>query len=265
MTDAELFQIQEMSLVGNPKAVIKLADFYLENGNYYSAFQTLARFNYMVDKDGYRKLGYCYEMGYGTKVDVEKAREFYLKAFELEDHLAGYNLAVSYIKEERYQDAIPYLCFGVYKSHIPSIKSLANLYLKGLGVGQSSEIAINLFKKAIDLGDKHLFDVVGKIYYQNSDFKNAVTYFQKGANIFDSESIYHLGICYAKGQGVGRDFKKAIYYYEISANHNHLKSIYNLAMHYQKGLGVRNDLKKANDLLLKYDILSKKSAAHEKK
>ena len=259
MENMHFEELQSLAQIGNKEAIIALAKFYNDAKNYSLAFQTISRFEYIEDASGYRELGKYYEKGIGTEADIEKAKRLYAAAYELGDFVAGYLLAIGYAKIEDYAQAVIYLPLGVFNDYVPSIKMLADFYQKGLGVEKNIEIAINLYSKLIELGENRYYDVIGKIFYQKKDYLKAVSYFKKGANLFDLESIYHLGICYAKGQGVTLDCVKAINYYEIGANANHLKCIYNLATHYQKGIGVQIDTEKANQLFAKYERLSKQS------
>ena len=252
-------ELQSLAQIGNSDAIIELARFYLSAKNYSLAFQTISRFEYIKDAVGYRELGKYYENGIGVEVDEEKAKALYLAAFELGDYVAGYLLAIRLSKEGQHNLAISYLTDGLFNDFIPAIRLLADYYLKGLGVEKNTDIAINLYMKLIDLGEKKYFDTIGKIYYQRKEYQKAVKFFNDGANQFDLESIYHLAICYAKGEGVALDNMKAINYYEIGAKANHPKCIYNLALHYEKGIGVQIDKTKAKQLFDKYHELIDKS------
>lgn len=259
MENMRFEELQSLAQIGNSEAIIELAKFYYDAKNYSLAFQTISRFEFIEDAVGYRELGRYYEKGIGVDVDIEKAKSLYSASYELGDYVAGYLLAVNLSKGKQYFEAINYLSLGVFNNYIPSIKLLADFYLKGLGLEKNTKIAINLYTKLIELGENKYYDVIGKIYYQQKDYYKAIIYFKEGANLFDLDAIYHLAICYAKGEGVAMDNIKAVNYYEMGAKANHAKCIYNLALHYQKGIGVKMDMEKASELLAKYDELIKKS------
>ena len=248
MNDEELLKCKEKASSGNPDAIIKLADYYLEIGDKEKAFLAITRFSYVNSVIGKRKLGYFYHYGIGCEIDIEKALFYYRIAYEQGDYISGYNIALILLKEEKYDECIPYLTFGMMNNHVNSIKLLASFYLKGFGIDVNQNIAINLYSRCIELGDNSCYNKIGMIYYQNGECDLAVQYFQKAADLMDLDGIYHLAICYSKGQGVPMDEIKAVHLYEIAANNNHLKSIYNLAIHYQNGIGVEKDLDKANQL-----------------
>lgn len=259
MENMRFEELQSLAQIGNSEAIIKLAKFYYDSKNYPLAFQTISRFEFIEDAVGYRELGKYYEKGIGVDVDLEKAKSLYLASYELGDYVSGYLLAVNLAKTKEYELAVNYLSQGLFNDFVPSIKMLADFYLKGLGVEKNLDVAINLYSKLISLGEKKYYDTIGKIYYQQKDFQKAIYYFKEGTNLFDLEAIYHLAICYAKGEGVAMDNVKAVNYYEMGAKANHAKCIYNLALHYQKGIGVKLDSEKANELLKKYEELTAKS------
>ena len=257
MENISFEQLQSLAQIGDSEAIIELARFYCGSKNFSLAFQTISRFEYIEDAVGYRELGKYYEKGIGTSIDFVKAQKYYIKAYELGDYVAGYLQAVFLSKNERYHEAVQYLTSGLFNNYVPAIKMLGDYYLKGLGLEKNLEIAIKMYSKLLEMGESKYYDVIGKIYYQRKDYFTAFTYFEKGANLFDMEAVYHLAICYAKGQGTNIDNVKAIHYYEIGENHSHAKCIYNLAFHYKNGIGVKKDEEKANQLLIKYEQLNK--------
>ena len=257
MENMSFEQLQNLALIGDSEAIKELARFYCASKNFPLAFQTISRFEFIEDAAGYRELGKYYEKSIGTAVDLEKAQKYYIKSYELGDYVAGYLLAVFLSKNERYLEAVQYLTLGLLNDYVPAIKMLADYYLKGLGLEKNIEIAIKLYSKLLDLGENKYYDVIGKIYYQRKEYMLALSYFEKGANLFDVDAIYHLAICYAKGQGTSMDNVKAVHYYEIGYKHNHPKCIYNLAFHYKNGIGVKKDEEKASELLAKYEKITK--------
>lgn len=257
MTNEELLLYKEKIQHGNVDAIFVVANYYYENQEYEKAFLTISRFKYQYSKEGFKKLGYYYEKGIGTAIDYKKAYEYYLKAYEMGDIGAGFNIALMFYKQGKYEECIKYLVEGRINNHLPSLRLLGELYYKGIGVDQNNQIAIQIYKAIVELGDKSYIDKIGKLYYQMEEYYEAFKYFSLGSEILDYDCIYHLAICYSKGQGVSQDIPKAIYYYEIGANNNHVGCIYNLAIHYQNGIGVSVNLDRANQLFEMYSKLKK--------
>ena len=244
MNKEELTRTIALANYGNKAAINRLYDYYVVNQEFEKGFLTLKRLENHLDSDALRKLAYSYLHGLGVSVSIDKAKEYYEKSYELGDVLSGYNLALIYIKEEKYMEALEYLSYGVYQNHMKSTSLLADMYAKGVGVNKNIDIALNLYNKILATGDYKIYDKIGRMYYQEKDYYQAFKYFSLGAKKLDPDALYHLGICYSKGEGVAQDIAKAIYYYDLGAGQNHEKCLKNLILHYEKGLGVPINLRK---------------------
>lgn len=244
MRKDELIKIKNLANYGNKEAINTLYDFYCDNEEYEKGFLLLKAQEKYLDNEALRKLAYAYLHGFGVEHSINEAKKYYQIAYENGDPVSGYNLALLLMKQKDYLNAISYLSYGVYQNHLRSISLLAEIYANGLGVDRNSEIAIGLYRKLLDNGDYLINDKIGKIYYQDGDYVEAVKYFTNGAKKLDPEALYHLGICYSKGQGLPMDTSKAIYYYELGAAQNHTKCIKNLIFHYEKGVGVMINTRK---------------------
>ena len=245
----ELNKLQERASIGDVNAIGELIDFYLAENDVRHAEMEAERLKYISSADAYRKLGFIYVNGLFDNVDIEKAKDYFQKAFELGDEVSGYNLALILIKEGKADDAIPYLTFGVGNDHIPSIKLLASLYIKGEVLAKDLNIALALLKKVYELGEKGIVSSLGKVCYQLKNYDEAFKYFSIGVQNKDLDSLYYLGLCYANGYGTRQDFTKARFYYEQGANLNEPRCLYNLSLYYRNGIGVEQNLLMADNLL----------------
>jgi len=100
--------------------------------------------------------------------------------------------------------------------------------------------------------EQEFFDRQGdklETFMINKDPKEAVNYFKKAADLEDAEAIYHLGMCYLKGEGVEQDSKEAVRLFRKSAEKNNIFARYSLAKCYEAGEGVEQDSKEAISLL----------------
>ncbi len=248
MDKKELIELLDATNGGDASAINKLVNYYLEINDYKSAFDVAYRFNFMNDPKGLGTLAYFYNNGLGVEQNISKAKELYKRSLDLGELSGGYNLALIYIKEKDYDAALKYLLSGVTSDYIPSIKLLANMYINGDGVVESKDVAINLLNKATALGDKKSHVSLGKIYYANKEYEKAFNEFSFGLNDNDPDSIYYVGLCYAKGLGVKQDFASAFKYYEIGAHLNEPRSLYNLSLYYRNGNIVAQNVDLANKL-----------------
>lgn len=245
----ELNKLQERASIGDVNAISELIDFYLADNDVKHAQLEAERLKYISSSPAYRKLGMIYANGLLGEQDIAKAKDYFLKAYELGDEVSGYNLALILIKEGNAAEAVPYLTSGVGNDHIPSIKLLANLYIKGDVLAKDLNIALALLKKVYDLGETSVVSSLGKVCYQLNNYDEAFKYFSLGVQNRDPDSLYYLGLCYANGLGTKQDFAKARYYYEQGANLNEPRCLYNLSLYYRNGIGVEQNTLMADSLL----------------
>lgn len=248
MDESELFTLQELASSGNKEAIGQLADYYVEIKDYKKAFLAVQRYEFFTCASGYKKLALFYQKGIGVEPNQEKAISYYQKSFDMGDMSSGYYLATFLIKEKKFDQALNYLAIGMSNDYLPSIRLLANMYLNGDGVDKNVDVAINLLLTAIDLGDVKSMDSLARLYYSQKDYLNSFKYFQMGANHDDLDSIFHLGVSYAKGLGVKQDLSQAFKYYEIGAKKLEPRSLYNLSLYYRNGIIVDQNNELANKL-----------------
>lgn len=245
----DLSKLIERATVGDVNAIIELIDYYLANNEVNKARLEAERLKYLSSAEGYRKLAVLSLKGSFDKANIEEAKAYFEKAYDLGDVDSGYNLALLYIKENKVNTAIPYLTSGVSNNHTPSIKLLASLYLKGEGVSKDLIICLSLLKKAYELGDESVVSAIGKVCYQLGEYDSSFKYFTLGMHNHDLDAIYHLGLCYAKGLGIKQDLEKSRFYYEMGANMNEPNCLYNLSLYYRNGIGVAQNIPLADKLL----------------
>ena len=158
--------------------------------------------------DAQAYLGYCHDVGKGVTQDYAKAAYWYRK--------------------------------GADQGDISSLSALSRFYQQGKGVPQSSEVAAYWQQKAIDSGHRGLqlflgediqqyndsvkLDykkkaeqgnavaqyVLGRLYYEDGDYVNAVKYLTMASQSDTSGAAsFLLSKCYRNGFGVPQDVVKA--------------------------------------------------------
>ncbi|KAM9694593.1 death ligand signal enhancer [Trichechus inunguis] len=161
----------------------------MRNGDYptaFSYFQKAADFGY--SKAQYN-IGLCHEHGRGTPQDLSKAVLYYQLAASQGHSLAQYRYARCLLQDPA-------------SSGEPE-----------------RQRAMSMLKQAADSGLKEAQAFLGVLFTKEPylDEQRAVKYFCLAANNGDSQSRYHLGICYEKGLGVQRNLGEAVRCYQQSA------------------------------------------------
>ena len=117
--------------------------------------------------------------------------------------------------------------------------------------------AIQMFEKAISLGNVYAYNNLGKIYEDNKDFKKAFEHYFISANLGESWAQNRIADFYRKGIGKEKNLNKAFEYYSLSSESPKFTlckwSKYNLAKYFYKDgnleIGVKQDINKAIELL----------------
>lgn len=88
-------------------------------------------------------------------------------------------------------------------------------------------------------------------YGVTKDYAKAVEWYQKAANQGDGDAQNNLGYMYESGRGVSKDYAKAVAWYQKAANQGHTNAQCNLGYMYENGYGVTKDYVKAVELYQK--------------
>jgi serine/threonine-protein kinase len=113
--------------------------------------------------------------------------------------------------------------------------------------------AIELFRKAANLGDARAMLELGETFMTDSDsapadYPQALMWFRKAAAAGNSSGMVELGGMYLLGAGVDEDFETAAAWFRKAAAAGDSAAMYNLALMYESGEGVAQDREKARQL-----------------
>ncbi|XP_074147778.1 death ligand signal enhancer isoform X1 [Sminthopsis crassicaudata] len=161
----------------------------IRSGNYEAAY---SYFQKAADR-GYSKaqfnVGLCHEHGKGTQKDLSKAVFYYQLAAQKGHQMAQYRYARSLLSDQ-----------------VPAREA-------------DKQRAVTMLKQAADAGLKEAQAYLGVLFTKEpfQDEQKAVKYLWLAARNGDSQSKYHMGICYEKGLGVQKNLGEAMRYYQQSA------------------------------------------------
>ena len=165
------------------QAIYEVANaYYLGKGVEENDAKAFALFNKVIALDPdfakvYSHIGRCYEKGWGTAVNLDKAIEAYTTGANLNSPGCHYYLALA--------------------------------YENGIGVEKNEQKAIHHYKMAADLGDTDSMVELGDRYGSGSGVKKddniSTEYYRKAAELGDSNGAYMLAKAYYDGIGVNKD------------------------------------------------------------
>ncbi|MBS4797927.1 MAG: sel1 repeat family protein [Haemophilus parainfluenzae] len=172
-------------------------------------------------------LGYAYEFGIGTPLNIKEAMKYYEMAAKQNNALGMTNLADLYIQEDKLKQAKPLLVKAAKK------ESGYAQYL----------LAMNFFD----------------LYSENN--KGALFWLERAANNDEPEALYQLGVYYS--EGAEADLAKSIKYYQRAAELNHADAALALSYIYDESDIVEQDDDKALFFLKKAAELGNQEAIEE--
>ena len=222
----EATQAAKRSLeLGNEVAKIKLGEIQEDEKLMKEGFNALKKKVDSGDIHYANSLGYAYEFGIGTPLNIKEAMKYYEMAAKQNNVIGMTNLADLYIQENKLKKAKPLLVKAAEKEY---------------GYAQYL-LAMNFFD----------------LYSENN--KEALFWLEKAANNDEPEALFQLGVYYSEGN----DLAKSIKYYQRAAELNHADAALELSYIYDEGAIVEQDDDKALFFLKKSAELGNQEAIEE--
>ena len=166
--------------------------------------------------EAFALLGECYENGYGSEQDKQKAFECYQKAVEADDN----NLLA--------------LC------------ALGDAYLNGIGTTKDEKKGLALLKNA---ADKNCYSAILKLagyYVAAENEEEAVAWVEKGAAAGDWVCQTSLGVCCLEGTGTPKDEQRAFKLIsKVAVETDYGDALHWLGWFYETGTVVEKDAEQA--------------------
>lgn len=132
-------------------------------------------------------------------MDPKKAKEYYVRAIELEHTGSMSQLGQMYHDAGKYNLAKKYYKMGMEKNNSSCYFNFAIMYQYGEGYNKNIKKAINYLKKSVDLGNVHAMVTLGAIYINEyEDYDQAIPYLELAVEKDDPLGCYNLGIAYEK-------------------------------------------------------------------
>tara|TARA_Y100000589_G_scaffold39062_1_gene32738 strand:- start:754 stop:1890 length:1137 start_codon:yes stop_codon:yes gene_type:complete len=205
----------------NPKALLALADLYLEGRllerNQRIAFELTERAAKLNLPEALNNLGVFHEKGIGTPMNLSLAYESYDKSSKL--------------------------------LFVPAIYNMAVCYDKGIGTSRNIVDAVELYIKAANKSHLQSQVRLGQLYKKTQPYESTYWY-RLAADQGDSEALFEVAKAHLNGLGANQDYEAAFNYFLKAANKNHNDSMFEVGSLYMRGLGTEKNLMKAGRWIL---------------
>jgi len=183
-------------------------------------------------------LGLMYLQGLGVSKNRKLALFWLKKSADQDYYLALHRLGKIYLGDgvtgADPETAIKYITMAAQKGYSPSQYLLGTLYQTGQqGVTKDPAAALKWFKLAADQGHKIAKQELAALSSESEDSSST-----------DAQAAFDTGYRFLKGRdGVSRDYRQAVEWFSKAAELGHAEAQYNLGELYNKGRGVKKNKK----------------------
>ena len=192
----------------------------------------------------YKRLGWAYFNGRGVPADVTQAVEWDKLAWEEFPDVAT-NIASSYSRLGNTPEAVAWLERGIARGDAPSAYVLADTYRSCTCVERDHGKALELYKKAVDLGHVDSLLNLGRMYRDGDGVEKniplAIEYFGKAIERGQKDGNFWLATSY---RDLG-DHSRAIETFKKAAEAGDSTAMYVLAGYYRDGNGIKQSYTEA--------------------
>lgn len=220
----------------------------------YRGFESIER--NMADDKLYYRLGQMNLKGLGTKIDLDKACDYFEKAADLKNVDALYGLGKLYLNKDfsknDTQKAIDYLYQAAKKNHQFAQYTLGKMYLKGEGVKQDAEYGVRWLLKAIKQNNSYAQYLLGKAILKGEylptdnnlplDIDVAVELLLKSSDQGNEYASYALGRAFIEGNVLPQDISAGFELLLKASEKNCVPAWYFLGKMFYSGIGVSKDI-----------------------
>ncbi len=211
-------------------ATIEKADESYENKEYAQAYELYLEAAIDQEPRAIMQLAKMYYWGVYVRKDYKKAYDYYRILADANDTEAMEKVISitfmlrdekGYIEEfgmsEDNERIINYLSYLVDQGDTKALIYLGGEYELGISVKQNVKKAVEIYEKAVEMGDKFGNEMLGELFfsgtYTETDYDKAFHYYSLNPEL-QLSSTYRLAQMYDGALGTSKDYEKAIELYK---------------------------------------------------
>jgi len=254
--------VEDLHHKGYPPAQVEFATMLIWGNhtkqNQDLGFWLLKKCESLDDGRVFYELGVCYQMGYGTKKDLDRSYDYYIKSL-----LAGYpriGCKVQILQLAR--EAL----FEKNRARYERVKSMARegnplcLAVQGLCLihgffeERNCRAAFDLLSQSAERGDSLGQVLLGTCFEAGfgveKNPERALELYELSAFQGNPEGQCRLGMCHGGGVGTSQDYVEAVRWYRRSAEQGYSSAYIFLGYRYELAQGVPQSVKEAFNLYM---------------
>ena len=232
----EATQAAKRSLeLGNEAAKIKLGEIQEDEKLMKEGFNALKKKVDSGDIHYANSLGYAYEFGIGTPLNIKEAMKYYEMAAKQNNTIGMTNLADLYIQENKLKKAKPLLVKAAEKEYgyAQYLLAMNFFYYKH----ENNKEALHWLERAAGNDEPHALYQLGLYYAEKADLAKSIQYYQRAAELNYGDALLELYYIYGEGIGVEQDDDKALFFLKKVAELGNQEAIEELAAMALSGQG----------------------------
>jgi len=234
--------LKAASELGHTEAAFVLAQSYEQSGQMSQAWiwyeEAANRWHMMAQV----RLAERYHYGQGTPVDMPQALFWYSHAGNQGYLPAQILLGDEYFTgahcEQNFSLAAYWYALAAKQGDAHAAFHYGSMLASGNGVDYNESEAIKWLTIAAHADNLEAQSLLGRIFYKNRRFGEALCWLKKAAAQGDVYSMTTLARMYRYGHGVSQDFRQAASYLERAAMCGHTAAQAMLGLYYNQGIGV---------------------------
>jgi len=221
--------------LGNEAAKIKLGEIQGDEKLMKEGFNALKKKMDSGDMHYVNSLGYAYEFGVGTSLNIKEAMKYYEMAAKQNNAIGMTNLADLYIQEDKLKKAKPLLLKAAEKEYgyAQYLLAMNFFYYKH----ENNEEALHWLERAASNDETYALYQLGLYYSEANDLAKALKYYQRAAELNNADALLELYYIYGEGVGVEQDDDKALFFLKKAAESGAQEAIEELAAQALSGEG----------------------------
>ncbi len=183
-------------------------------------------------------LGVCYQLGYGTDVNLNLAGIYLDLSADQGNKDAQYLLANINYSKGKFDEAFELYKKSADQGHMSALDSLGFCYQKGLGTGINLDEAINCYKLSADQGCHTALSNLGFVYLNLlGDKALSFENYKMAADLGNAHAQHTLSTFYRNGTGTLLNLEKAFKYCKLSADQQNHNAQFEVGLCYKQGCG----------------------------
>ena len=232
----EATQAAKRSLeLGNEAAKIELGEIQEDEKLMKEGFNALKKKVDSGDMHYANYLGYAYDFGVGTSLNIKEAMKYYEMAAKQNNAIGMTNLAYLYIQEDKLKKAKPLLVKAAEKEYGYAQYLLAMNFF--YYTHENNKEALHWLERAAGNDEPYALYQLGLYYSEVNDLAKAIKYYQRAAELNNADALLELYYIYGEGVGVEQDDDKALFYLKKAAELGVQEAIEELAAQALSGEG----------------------------